>query len=84
MWMSHARHPRRLQWTQSIDEEPAVRVFFPAGDAGFDNESDMLVPYRCGLPFALDIDAAAPGGGATPDQRLIVISSPGDKPIARD
>ena len=68
----------------SIDEECAVRVFFPAGDAGIDGEPGMLVPYRCGLPFALDIDAAAQGGGATQDQRLIVISSPGDRPIARD
>lgn len=59
-----------------IESVPADSIPFDerAGDAAW------LVPYRCGLPFALDVD---PQRGANA-QRLSVISSPGDKPIARD
>ena len=46
-------------------------------------EAAWLVPYRCGLPFALDIDVV-PSCRHETAQRLSVISSPGDRPIARD
>jgi len=57
-------------------------VFFPIEDGVVDAAAGLLVPYRCGLPFALDVDAGARRDETA--QRLIVISSPGDMPIARD
>lgn len=59
-----------------------MRVFFPTEDAGAD-ASAVLVPYRCGLPFALAVDAPAPRREADA-QRLTIISSPGARPSARD
>ncbi len=62
-----------------------MRIFVPVDCVPLDergaSDAAWLVPYRCGLPFALDIDPPRRDDTA---QRLIVISSPGDKPIARD
>jgi hypothetical protein len=62
-----------------------MRVFVPVDCVPLDErgtrDAAWLVPYRCGLPFALDIDSSRRD---EPGQRLIVISSPGDTPIARD
>lgn len=66
--------------------EKAMRIFVPVDSVPINergtSDTAWLVPYRCGLPFALDIDAGARRDEA--DQRLMVISSPGDRPIARD
>lgn len=60
-----------------------MRIFVPVDSVAVDErDSAWLVPYRCGLPFALDIDAEARRDETA--QRLMVISSPGDTPIARD
>jgi|GEM_PF-2265365 len=60
-----------------------MRVFFPIEDSNGVDASASLVPYRCGLPFALRIDADEARRGENA-QRLTVISSPGASPIARD
>ena len=68
-----------------------MRIFVPIESVPVDSipvdergasDAAWLVPYRCGLPFALDVDASA--RRCETAQRLIVISSPGDRPIARD
>ncbi len=56
-----------------------MRIFVPVEDPGSAADGAPLVPYRCGLPFALDVDARAAGF----DQRWIVSTSPGDTPSAR-
>ena len=62
-----------------------MRIFVPIESVPANerdaSEAAWLVPYRCGLPFALDVD---PARGDETAQRLIVISSPGERPIARD
>ena len=68
-----------------------MRIFVPIESVSADSipfderagDAAWLVPYRCGLPFALDVDATERPRGETA-QRLSVISSPGDTPIARD
>jgi len=65
-----------------------MRIFVPVESVSADSipfderagDAAWLVPYRCGLPFALDVD---PQRGENA-QRLSVISSPGERPIARD
>jgi len=67
--------------------EKAMRIFVPVDCIPVDergaHDAAWLVPYRCGLPFALDIDIDAQRRDETA-QRLIVISSPGDTPSVRD
>lgn len=55
-----------------------MRIFVPVEDPGCVDEA-LLVPYRCGLPFALDVDA----NGVERSQRWIVSTSPGDTPSSR-
>ena len=66
--------------------EKAMRIFVPVDCVPIDEragDAAWLVPYRCGLPFALDVDAAETRRDENA-QRLIVISSPGERPMARD
>ncbi len=56
-----------------------MHIFVPIEDSGSVDATLLLVPYRCGLPFALDVDAREAGF----DQRWIVSTSPGETPNAR-
>lgn len=57
-----------------------MHVFVPLEDPAALSATTPLVPYRCGLPFAFELEPAAP---ARADQRRIVSSSPGATPNAR-
>ncbi len=61
-----------------------MQIFVPAEDFAA-GDAALLVPYRCGLPFALDLDGIASADRTrAPAQRRIVITSPGETPRARD